>query len=228
MYSKVIEAERRGEYLGKTVQVIPHVTNAVIDWIQRVALIPVDGTDRRADVCLVEVGGTVGDIESVVFLEALRQMRHRVGRGNMCFVHVTLVPETSSGEQKTKPTQHAVRALRSAGIDPDILICRSKRPICKESREKLALHCQVAPSHLLSVADVSNIYHVPLLLNSQGAPAIICKTVGAGAGTQRERLARKSPLLCRAVRSWLSRSTRRAGSMCGSACLLRLTRLRQR
>ena len=179
VYSKVIEAERRGEYLGKTVQVIPHVTNAAMDWIQRVALIPVDGTDRRADVCLVEVGGTVGDMESVVFLEALRQMSHRVGRGNVCFAHVTLVPETAGGEQKTKPTQHAVRALRSAGINPDVLICRSKRPICKESREKLALHCQVAPSHLLTVADVTNIYHVPLLLNSQGAPTIIGETVRA-------------------------------------------------
>ncbi len=130
VYQHVINSERRGDYLGKTVQVIPHVTRCVQDWIERVAQRPVDGSDLPPDVCLVEVGGTVGDIESLVFLEGLRQLRSRVGAENLMFFHVSLVPVLGAvGEQKTKPTQHSVKELRSVGITPDALICRSGQPL---------------------------------------------------------------------------------------------------
>lgn len=126
IYSQVIHAERRGDYLGKTVQVIPHVTDAIQDYLDRVSRTPIDGSYEEPDVCLVEVGGTVGDIESLVFLEALRQFVFRVGRENVMFVHVSLVPVMGSvGEQKTKPTQHSVKELRSVGISPDVILCRS-------------------------------------------------------------------------------------------------------
>lgn len=135
VYQQVINGERRGDYLGKTVQVIPHVTGAIIDWIERVAMRPVDGSDIPPDVCLVEVGGTVGDIESLVFLEALRQLRARVGRDNLMFFHVSLVPVLGAvGEQKTKPTQHSVKELRSVGIVPDALICRSSEEVLPSTR----------------------------------------------------------------------------------------------
>jgi len=182
VYSQVINAERRGDYLGKTVQVIPHVTDAVQNWMDRVSHLIVDshvvgGTeeeDTPADVCLVEVGGTVGDIESHVFLEALRQFQFRVGTNNMCFVHVSLVPVLGSvGEQKTKPTQHTVKELRSVGLNPDIILCRSAQKLSTSTREKLALFCQVAPANVVTVHDVSNIYHVPLLLQEQGVADIV-------------------------------------------------------
>ncbi|CAN0548954.1 unnamed protein product, partial [Ectocarpus sp. 12 AP-2014] len=125
VYQSVISKERKGEYLGKTVQVVPHITDEIQAWIERVAEIPVDGSNQRPDVCLIEVGGTVGDIESSVFLEALRQFQFRVGRERMSLVHVTLVPVLGSvGEQKTKPTQQTVRELRSVGLHPDVICCR--------------------------------------------------------------------------------------------------------
>jgi len=201
VYSKVINAERAGSYLGKTVQVIPHVTDAIQDWIEKVAEKVVDahtlppipppppstGTNSvfdaaaaaaqahgSADVCLIEVGGTVGDIESLVFLEALRQFQFRVGMDNVCLVHVSLVPVVGAvGEQKTKPTQHSVKELRSVGLNPDIIICRSAQELSQSTREKLALFCQVKPQHVLSVADVPNIFHVPLVLESQGTARFI-------------------------------------------------------
>ena len=169
IYSKVIEAERRGDYLGKTVQVIPHVTDAVQDWLEEVAHRPADGTEKAPDACIIELGGTVGDIESAPYIEALRQFQFRVGRENITFVHVSLVPVMGPvGEQKTKPTQHTVKELRGLGITPDILVCRSSSPLNKETREKLAAFCHVSPEAVMSTHDVHNIYHVPLMLHSQG------------------------------------------------------------
>jgi CTP synthase len=174
IYSKVLEAERRGDYLGKTVQVIPHITDAVQDWIEDVAKQPADGSLEEPDVCVIELGGTVGDIESAPFVEALRQFQFRVGIENCCFVHVSLVPVIGVvGEQKTKPTQHTVQVLRGLGISPDMLVCRSEIPLADEAREKLALFCHVKPEAVLSASDVSNIYHVPLVLEEQGVSQML-------------------------------------------------------
>ena len=175
IYSKVIEAERRGDYLGKTVQVIPHVTDAVQEWIEDVAHQPADGSGEIPDACIIELGGTVGDIESSPYIEALRQFQFRVGRENVTFVHVSLVPVMGPvGEQKTKPTQHTVKELRGLGITPDILVCRSTSPLSIETREKLAAFCHVSPQAVMSTHDVPNIYHVPLMLQEQG----LCEILG--------------------------------------------------
>ena len=175
IYSKVIEAERRGDYLGKTVQVIPHVTDAVQDWIEDVAMRPADGSGEVPDACIIELGGTVGDIESAPYVEALRQFQFRVGRENVSFVHVSLVPVLGPvGEQKTKPTQHTVKELRGLGITPDILVCRSSQPLNDETRNKLAAFCHVKPEAVMSTHDVPNIYHVPLMLQEQG----LCEILG--------------------------------------------------
>jgi CTP synthase len=175
IYSQVIEAERRGDYLGKTVQVIPHITNAVQDWIERIAAVPADGKEGSPDACVIELGGTVGDIESAPFIEALRQFQFRVGRENIYFVHVSLVPVMGPvGEQKTKPTQHTVKELRGLGITPDVLVCRAEAPLARETREKLAQFCHVSPDAVMSAHDVSNIYRVPLLLKEQG----MCEALG--------------------------------------------------
>lgn len=169
IYANVIEAERRGDYLGKTVQVIPHVTDAIQDWIEDVAARPADGSDGKPDACIIELGGTVGDIESAPYVEALRQFQFRVGRENVTFVHVSLVPVMGPvGEQKTKPTQHTVKELRGLGITPDILVCRSSAPLNDETRNKLAAFCHVQPNAVMSTHDVPNIYHVPLMLQEQG------------------------------------------------------------
>ena len=169
IYANVIEAERRGDYLGKTVQVIPHVTDAIQDWIEDVAARPADGSDGTPDACIIELGGTVGDIESAPYVEALRQFQFRVGRENVTFVHVSLVPVMGPvGEQKTKPTQHTVKELRGLGITPDILVCRSSAPLNDETRNKLAAFCHVQPKAVMSTHDVPNIYHVPLMLQEQG------------------------------------------------------------
>ncbi len=172
IYSKVIEAERKGDYLGKTVQVIPHITDAIQDWIEDVAHLSADGSNGVPDACIIELGGTVGDIESAPYIEALRQFQFRVGRENISFVHVSLVPVMGPvGEQKTKPTQHSVKELRGLGITPDILVCRSTSPMTDETKEKLAAFCHVSPDAVMSTHDVPNIYHVPLMLESQG----LCK-----------------------------------------------------
>ena len=174
VYAKVIEAERRGDYLGKTVQVIPHITDAVQDWIEEVAARPADGSGETPDACIIELGGTVGDIESAPYVEALRQFQFRVGRENVTFVHVSLVPVMGPvGEQKTKPTQHTVKELRGLGISPDILVCRSSAPLTDETREKLAAFCHVKPQAVMSTHDVPNIYHVPLMLQEQGLCTIL-------------------------------------------------------
>ena len=175
IYASVIEAERRGDYLGKTVQVIPHITNKIQDWIERVAHVPADGSDKTPDVCIIELGGTVGDIESAPYIEALRQFQFRAGRENVTFVHVSLVPVMGPvGEQKTKPTQHSVKELRGLGITPDILVCRSTKPMTEETKQKLAEFCHVSPNAVMSTHDVPNIYHVPLMLEEQG----LCKILG--------------------------------------------------
>jgi CTP synthase len=168
IYEIIITKERRGDYLGKTVQVIPHVTNEIKAAIQKVA--------HDVDVVIVEVGGTVGDIESLPFLEAIRQMRQEMGRENVVFVHLTLVPYIqTSGEQKTKPTQHSVKELREIGIQPDILLCRTDRFLSPDIKAKIALFCSVAEDAVITAKDVENIYEVPLILGKEGLDSQILR-----------------------------------------------------
>ncbi|MEC7694781.1 MAG: CTP synthase (glutamine hydrolyzing) [Candidatus Thermoplasmatota archaeon] len=178
VYGNVIEKERKGDYLGKTVQVIPHITNEIQDWIERVGHTASDGNGKSPDACVIELGGTVGDIESAPFIEALRQFQFRVGKENICFVHVSLIPVMGPvGEQKTKPTQHTVKDLRSLGIIPHMLVCRSKNPLVHETREKLSAFCHVSPEAVVSAHDVSNIYQVPIMLEEQGVTELLAKTL---------------------------------------------------
>jgi len=161
IYQSVIQRERRGEYLGKTVQVIPHITDEIKAVIREAA--------GGADILIIEVGGTVGDIESLPFLEAIRQMKYDVGEENAVYAHVTLVPWiAAAGELKTKPTQHSVKELREIGIQPDILLCRSDRDIAKEMKDKIALFCNVDPSAVFTAKDVTSIYEVPLAFHAEG------------------------------------------------------------
>jgi CTP synthase len=176
IYESVIRKERRGEYLGKTVQVIPHITNEIQAFIERAARAAWDGA---TDVAIVEIGGTVGDIESLPFVEAARQMSLRLGRGSCCYVHLTLVPFiASAGELKTKPTQHSVQKLREIGISPDVLLCRADRPIPDEERAKISLFSNVPINAVISVWDADSIYKVPSMLHKQGADEIVCFTLG--------------------------------------------------
>lgn len=179
IYRNVISKERKGGYLGKTVQVVPHITNEIQDWIERVAQVPVDDTGKPADVCLIEVGGTVGDIESSVFFEALRQFQFRVGDDNFCLMFVSLVPVLSE-EQKTKPTQHGVRDLRSLGLSPKVIFCRSTQRLERATCVKISNFCHVPPSQVVSVHDVGNVYHVPLLLLEQNVHRIIAEELCLG------------------------------------------------
>ncbi len=172
IYSAVIAKERRGDYLGKTVQVIPHITDEIKERVRRLALDDVD-------VVIVEIGGTVGDIEIVPFLEAIRQFRRDVGRENVCYVHLTLVPYLApSGEQKTKPTQHSVTELRSRGIQPDVIVCRSDQPISDALKRKISLLCDVPVEAVVSAVDAASIYEIPLALNKEGMDDIVCRTLG--------------------------------------------------
>ena len=176
IYLSVIEKERRGDYLGKTIQVIPHITNEIKEAVRAVA------ENDRPDVIIVEIGGTVGDIESLPFLEAIRQMGNEEGAGNALFIHVTLVPFiAAAGELKTKPTQHSVRDLREIGIAPDILLCRSEKPLSRELRGKIALFCNVKESAVISAQDVDTIYDVPLAFHEQGLDALIVSQLGLDA-----------------------------------------------
>lgn len=169
IYQHVINKERRGDYLGKTVQVVPHITDAIQEWVERVAKVPVDGDNQTPDVCIIELGGTIGDIEGMPFVEAFRQFQFRVKKENFCCVHVSLVPQPkSTGEQKTKPTQSSIRELRGQGLSPDLIVCRSLIPISESVKEKVSLFCHVEPSQVLSIHDLSSIYRVPLLLEEQG------------------------------------------------------------
>ncbi|MGA0926085.1 MAG: CTP synthase [Burkholderiaceae bacterium] len=172
IYKSVLEKERRGDYLGKTVQVIPHVTNEIQDFVKRGAGI---GTSEPIDVAIVEIGGTVGDIESLPFLEAVRQLSLRMGPNMAAFVHLTYLPWIgAAGELKTKPTQHTVQKLREIGIQPDALLCRADRRIPDEEREKISLFTNVAPWGVISMPDVDTIYKVPRLLHEQGLDGLIC------------------------------------------------------
>jgi CTP synthase len=163
VYSTVIAKERRGEFLGKTVQVIPHITNEIKDRIRKLA------AAEEADVVVVEIGGTVGDIESLPFLEAVRQLRNEVGRDNVAFVHVSLIPFIGpTGELKTKPTQHSVKELRSIGIQPDVIVCRSDRPISRHLKEKISLLCDVETRGVVTAVDADSIYEVPMILRREG------------------------------------------------------------
>jgi CTP synthase len=176
IYDSVIRKERRGEYLGKTVQVIPHITNEIQAFIERGAATSHEG---KADVAIIEIGGTVGDIESLPFLEAARQMALRLGRGSTAFVHLTLVPYiASAGELKTKPTQHSVQKLREIGIFPSALLCRADRPIPEDERAKISLFSNVREEAVISVWDVDSIYKIPQILNEQGLDRIVCEELG--------------------------------------------------
>ena len=168
IYEQIIARERRGDYLGKTVQVIPHVTNEIKAAIERVA--------QDVDVVIVEIGGTVGDIESLPFLEAIRQMRHEQGRENCIFVHVTLVPWIAAAQElKTKPTQHSVKELRAIGIQPDILLCRAERFIPQEMKEKIALFCDVDVKAVVTAGDVKSVYEVPAMFAGEAVDEIILR-----------------------------------------------------
>ncbi len=172
IYQAVLAAERRGDYLGKTVQVIPHITDEIKRRIRRLAT-------ADTDVVITEVGGTAGDIEILPFLEAIRQMRLDAGRGNVCYVHVTLVPFIGpSGEQKTKPTQHSVTELRSRGIQPDAVVLRSEEPIDTALREKISRLCDVELSGVVNAPDASNLYEVPLVLHDEGLDRYVCEILG--------------------------------------------------
>lgn len=170
IYQSVINKERRGDYLGGTVQVIPHITNAIKE---RVFLV---GQQDNADIVITEIGGTVGDIESLPFLEAIRQVKKEVGRNDVLYIHVTLVPYISAaGELKTKPTQHSVKELRSIGISPDIIVCRSEKPISKDMREKMAMFCDVDPDAVIQNLTAKSIYQVPMLMEEQGLDTIVLR-----------------------------------------------------
>ena len=176
VYSTVIARERRGDYLGATVQVIPHITEEIKNRIRRLAT-------EDVDVVITEVGGTVGDIESLPFLESIRQMRHDVGRDNVFYLHVSLVPYIGpSGELKTKPTQHSVAELRSIGIQPDAIVCRSDRPIGQSLKKKISLLCDVDNAGIVSALDTRNIYEIPLVLNSEGLDDYVVKHLDLPAG----------------------------------------------
>ena len=162
VYQTVIEKERRGDYLGKTVQIIPHITNEIKERIRKVS------KKSGADICIIEVGGTVGDIESMPFLEAVRQMHSEEQEENIIFVHVTLVPLDTQGEQKTKPTQHSVKELRSLGLQPDAIVARCKEPVLADTKSKIALFCDVPAVAVVSAHDASDIYYVPTLMEKEG------------------------------------------------------------
>ncbi|KAG4073060.1 hypothetical protein HA402_009479 [Bradysia odoriphaga] len=166
IYRQVIERERRGDYLGKTVQVIPHITNAIQEWVERVANTPV--TDNtKPQVCIVELGGTIGDIEGMPFVEAFRQFQYRIGRENLCCVHVSLIPTPrSTGEPKTKPTQASVRELRRLGLTPDLIVCRSEKAVGQDVKDKISMYCDVAADQVICIPDLSSIYHVPLIMDA--------------------------------------------------------------
>src|SRR5690606_528144 len=167
IYESVIKKERRGDYLGRTVQVIPHITDEIKTFIKRGA--------GAADVAIVEIGGTVGDIESLPFLEAVRQMRLELGDRNTCYLHLTLVPYIkSAGEIKTKPTQHSVKELREIGIQPDAVLCRTEAPLPEDERKKIALFCNLSEKAVISVADADSIYKIPAMLHQQMLDEIVC------------------------------------------------------
>lgn len=173
VYSSVITKERRGEYLGGTVQVIPHITNEIKDRVFRAA------EEHNCDVLITEIGGTVGDIESLPFLEAIRQIKNDVGRENVMYIHVTLVPYiAAAGEVKTKPTQHSVKELRSLGIQPNMVICRTEYPLSRDLKDKIALFCDIDPAAVIECLDADTLYEVPLMLQSEGLDEYVVNYLG--------------------------------------------------
>ncbi|MGL5378673.1 CTP synthase [Clostridium sp.] len=175
IYWSVISKERRGEYLGGTVQVIPHITNAIKERVYKVA------KEKDVDVVITEIGGTVGDIESQPFLEAIRQIKYEVGRENVCFIHVTLVPYLGkAGELKTKPTQHSVKELRSIGIQPDIIVCRSEKEISDDLKSKIGLFCNLEGRCVIQNLDAEHLYEVPLMLHKEGLDRLVCEKLELG------------------------------------------------
>lgn len=172
IYWEVISEERRGDYLGGTVQVIPHITDKIKDFVYSVS------KDNKYDVVIIEIGGTVGDIESLPFLEAIRQIKFDIGFDNVCYVHVTLVPFLGkAGELKTKPTQHSVKELRSIGIQPDIIVCRTEKELSSDLKRKIGLFCNVSEQNVIQNLDASNLYEVPLLLHKEGLDQRVCQVL---------------------------------------------------
>ena len=175
IYSSVIEKERRGEYLGGTVQVIPHITNEIKDKVYQVA------KERNVDVVITEIGGTVGDIESQPFLEAIRQIKSEVGSENVCYIHVTLVPYLGkSGELKTKPTQHSVKELRTIGIQPDIIVCRTEKSLTDDLKSKIGLFCNIEGKSVIQNLDADHLYEVPLMLHDEGLDNLVIEKLHLG------------------------------------------------
>ena len=197
VYQQVIERERVGHYLGKTVQVVPHISDAIQEWILRVAGTPVSRFSRTADgdgeggmstkdepppeVCIVELGGTLGDIESMPFVEALRQLQENLGYKNLCIAHVSLVPVMGDpAEQKTKPTQHSVKSMMQMGLRPDFLCCRGSEPLAGSTKSKLSLFTSVPENAIISLHDVSNIYRVPLMMIEQNVHSMLLQRLRLG------------------------------------------------
>lgn len=169
IYQHVINKERRGDFLGETVQVVPHITDAIQEWVMNQAKVSVDSDKEEPQICVIELGGTIGDIEGMAFVEAFRQFQFKAKKENFCNIHVSLVPQPCvTGEQKTKPTQNSVRSLRGLGLSPDLIVCRSSKPIEMAVKEKISMFCHVNPEQVLCIHDVSSIYRVPLLLEEQG------------------------------------------------------------
>ena len=178
IYWDVISKERRGDYLGGTVQVIPHITDKIKDFVYSVS------QNNEYDVVITEIGGTVGDIESLPFLEAIRQIKFDVGSENVCYIHVTLVPFLGkAGELKTKPTQHSVKELRSIGIQPDIIVCRTEKELSDELKRKIGLFCNVSEDFVIQNLDASNLYEVPILLNKEGFDDKVCDVLKIKTGS---------------------------------------------
>lgn len=178
IYWSVISKERKGDYLGGTVQVIPHITNEIKNRVYRVE------KEKELDVVITEIGGTVGDIESLPFLEAIRQIKYEVGRENVCFIHVTLVPYLGkAGELKTKPTQHSVKELRSIGIQPDIIVCRSEKELSSDLKNKIGLFCNLEGRSVIQNLDAENLYEVPLMLHKEGLDTLVCEKLDLNCNT---------------------------------------------
>ncbi|WP_432662545.1 CTP synthase [Wukongibacter baidiensis] len=177
IYWSVLNKERKGDYLGATVQVIPHITNEIKGRVFRVS------RESNPDVVITEIGGTVGDIESLPFLEAIRQIKYEVGKENIMYIHLTLIPYLGkAGELKTKPTQHSVKQLREIGIQPDVIVCRTEKSISDEIKDKIGLFCNLDPNNVVQNLDANSLYEVPLLLEEEGLPQIVCDRLNLGCG----------------------------------------------
>ncbi|TSQ69519.1 CTP synthase 1 [Bagarius yarrelli] len=192
IYQSVILKERRGDYLSKTVQVVPHITDAIQEWVMGQAKVAVDDNGFEPQVCVIELGGTVGDIESMPFIEAFRQFQFKVKRENFCNIHVSLIPQPSTtGEQKTKPTQNSVRELRGLGLCPDLIVCRCSTPLDTAVKEKISMFCHVEPKQVICIQDVSSVYKVPLLMEDQGLVDFFCSRLNLPIATKHNKMLRK-------------------------------------